>query len=38
MLEKDIKGGICNSIYPYTKANNKYTKDYNQMKETSYLQ
>ena len=38
MLEKGIRGGICNSIYPYTKANNKYTKNYNQMKESSYLQ
>ena len=24
MLEKDIRGGICHSIYRYTKANNKY--------------
>ena len=38
MLEKGIRGGICHSIYWYTKANKKYTKDYNQMKESSYLQ
>ena len=25
MVEKDIKGGICHSIYRYAKANNKYT-------------
>ena len=24
MLEKDIRGGICHSIYRYTKAKNKY--------------
>ena len=29
MVEKDIRGGICNPIYWYSKANNKYMKDYN---------
>ena len=24
MVEKDIRGGICHSIYRYAKANNKY--------------
>ena len=38
MVEKGIKGGICNSIYRYVKANNKYMKDYNKNKESSYLQ
>ena len=28
MVEKGIRGGICHSIYRYTKANNKYMKDY----------
>ena len=28
MLEKDIRGRICHSIYQYAKANNKYVKDY----------
>ena len=28
MAEKCIKGGICHSIDRYTKANNKYMKDY----------
>ena len=29
MVEKGIRGGICNPIYWYSKANNKYMKDYN---------
>ena len=28
MVEKDIRGGICHSIYLYAKANNKCMKDY----------
>ena len=27
MVEKGSRGGICHSIYRYTKANNKYRKD-----------
>ena len=27
MVEKDIRAGICHSIYQYTKAKNKYMKD-----------
>ena len=38
MVEKDIRGGICHSIYWYTKANKKYVKDYDKNKESSYLQ
>ena len=38
MVEKDIRGGICDSIYRYSKANNKYMKDYDKNKESSYLQ
>ena len=38
MVEKGIKGGICRSIYRYAKANNKYMKDYDKIKESSYLQ
>ena len=29
MVEKGVRGGIFHSIYLYTKANNKYMKDYN---------
>ena len=38
MVEKDIRGGICNSIHQYAKANNKCMKDYDKNKESSYLQ
>ena len=38
MVEKDIRGEICNSIYRYAKTNNKYMKDYDKNKESSYLQ
>ena len=38
MVEKSIRGGICHSIYRYAKANNKYMKDYDKNKESSYLQ
>ena len=38
MVEKSIRGGICHSIYRYAKANNKYIKDYDKNKESSYRQ
>ena len=38
MVEKGIRGGIGHSIYRYAKANNKYMKDYDKNKESSYLQ
>ena len=38
MVEKNIRRGICHSIYRYVKANNKYMKYYDQNKESSYLQ
>ena len=38
MVEKYIKGGICHCIYQYAKANNKYMKDYDNNKESSYIQ
>ena len=37
MVEKGIRGRICNSIHRYAKANNKNMKDYNKNKESSYL-
>ena len=38
MVEKGIRGGICRFIYRYAKANNKYMKDYDKSKESSYIQ
>ena len=37
MEEKCIRGGIFHAIYQYTKANNKYVKDYEKNIESSYL-
>ena len=37
MVEKGVKGGICHAIHQYPKANNKYMKDYDNNKESSYL-
>ena len=38
MVEKGIRGGICDCIYWYAKPNNKYMKDYDKNKEPSYFQ
>ena len=38
MFEKGIKGGICHAIHRYAEANNKYMKNYDQNKESSYIQ
>ena len=38
MIKKDIRGGICHSIYRYSKANNKYMKNHDKNKKSSYLQ
>ena len=38
MLEEGIRGGICHSIHRYAKANNKYMTDYDESKESSYIQ
>ena len=38
LVENGIKGGICHSIYRYAKINNKYMKDHDKTKESSYLQ
>ena len=35
---RNEKGGTCHAIHRYTKANNKYMKDYDKNKESSYLQ
>ena len=38
MLEKGIRGGIFHPIYRYAEANKKYTIDYDENKDSSYLQ
>ena len=38
IIENCIRGGICHSIYRYAKANNKYMEDYNENKESPYIQ
>ena len=37
LFEKGIRGGICEAITKYKKANNKYVKNYNNTKASSYL-
>ena len=37
MIEKGIRGGICHATHHYEKANNKYTKDYDENKESWYI-
>ena len=38
LVEEVIKGGICHSIHRYARANNKYMKNYDENKESSYIQ
>ena len=37
MVERDIRGGVYNSIHQFPKANNNNTKDYDKNKESPYL-
>ena len=38
MVEEGIRGGICHAIHRYTKANNKYMKNYDKNEESLYIQ
>ena len=38
MVEEGIRGGICDAMQHYAKANNKYMKDYDRKKRSSYIQ
>ena len=38
IVEEGIRGGICHSIHRYAKANNKYMKNDDENKESSYIQ
>ena len=37
MVDKGIRGGICQPIHRHAKANNKYMKNYDKNIELSYL-
>ena len=38
MIEKGIRGGICQATHRYAKENNKYMKNYNKNIESSYIE
>ena len=38
MVEEGIRGGICHAIHRHIKASNKYMKNYDKNKESSYIQ
>ena len=38
MVEEGIRGGMCEAVYRYAKANNKYMKNYNKNNKSSYIE
>ena len=38
MIEEGIRAEICHAVHRHAKANNKYTKNYDKSKESSYIQ
>ena len=38
MFEKESRGGMCQAIYRYAKANNEYMNSYDRNKESLYLE
>ena len=38
MIEKEIRGGICQAVHRYTEANNKYMKSFDKNNEPSYIE
>ena len=38
MVEEGIRGGICHFIHRHAKSNNKYMTNYDESKESLYIQ